>query len=215
MKLIKLSIFMAALAFLGSCQMAKFDRVPGEELNNIPVEFHGKYALLPNESKGLLGSDSMYVVIENSTIQIISKTINFTKIHNQDFKATMFRKKIILAINDATIPALWNFIVIESFKGSIRIYPLLDMRSAADGQTKIGSYIPQQMLNITTDPIPPPQNPMTETGVAPINSPNQGLPSRAYFFIMMEDQFEQYLNNEVIGKEYIQFNKVEAKAKKK
>jgi hypothetical protein len=215
MKLIKLSIFIAALAFLGSCQMAKFDRVPGEELNNIPVELHGKYALLPSESKGLLGSDSMYLIIENSSIQVISKTINFTKIHNQDFKASMFRKKILLALNDATVPALWNIVIIENLKGSLRIYPLLDMRSTADGQTKMGNYIPQQISNITTEPIPPPQNPMTESGAAPINSPNQGLPSRIFFYMMMEDQFEQYLNNEVIAKEYFQFNKVEAKAKKK
>jgi hypothetical protein len=215
MKLLKLSYLLVVIVFLGSCQLAKFDRVPGEELVNIPVEFHGRFAMAPMDNKGILGSDSIYLVIESNVIQVISKSINFTKIHNQDFKTSKFRGKILFALNDPTIPSLWNLFILENQKSHIRIYPLLDKRTNMEEAGKIGNYMPQQMLNITSDPIPPPQYPMSEAGAAPIASPNQGLPSRVFFFTMMEDQFEQYTTNEIIGKEYYQFNKIEVKAKKK
>ena len=215
MKLLKLSYILAALVFMGSCQLAKFDRVPGEELSNIPVELHGRFVMAPAESKGILGSDSVYLVIDNNTIQVISKSINFTKIHNQDFKTSKFRGKMLFAFNDQSIPSLWNLFFLENQKGNMRIYPFLDKRINGDEPGKIGSYMPQQILNITADPVPTPQNPMTESGAAPISSPNQGLPSKVYFFTMMEEQFEQYFANEVIGKEYFEFKKVEVKAKKK
>ena len=32
---------------------------------------------------------------------------------------------------------------------------------------------------------------------------------------MMEDQFGEYLKQEIMGKEFLQFNKIEVKAKKK
>ncbi len=206
---------MAVVALITSCQMAKFDRVPGEELVNIPVELHGKFALALGENKAILGGDSIYLIIENSSFQVITQGATINKIHNQDFKTAKFKGKTLFALNDATIPSLWNMVIVENFKGNLRVYPLLDRRTNPEEAGKLGNYIPQQMLNINADPIAPPQQPIAESGGAPINSPNQGLPNRAFYFTMMEEQFEQYLTNEVIGKEFYQFNKVEVKAKKK
>ncbi len=215
MKLLKLSFMIAMVAFLGSCQLAKFDRVPGEALGNIPVEFHGKYVMATKDLKGFWGSDSIGLEIENSTIHVKSKGINFSKTHDQDYKMATFRGYILLAMTDATIPALWNLAVLEKTKSGLRIYPLLDKRASAEDPGKLAQFTPQQMLNITSEPIPPSVAPMTEAGTAPVNSPNQGLPPRVYFFTMMEDQFADYLKTEIIGKEFLQFEKVEIKAKKK
>jgi hypothetical protein len=189
--------------------------VPGEELPNIPVEFHGKFAMIAVENKGILGSDSIYLIIENGSIQLTSKSLNFVKMQNQDFKISKFRTKTLIAITDPTLPSLWNLFILENQKKDIRIYPLLDKRTGVDQPGLINNYIPQQMINLTSDPIPPPQYPMTDNGSAPIASPNQGLPSKLYYYTMMEDQFEQYINNEIIAKEYYQFNRVETKPKKK
>lgn len=215
MKLFKLCFVLAILAFMGSCQMAKFDRVPGEELGNIPVEFHGKYQMATKDLKGFFGSDSIGLDIENSSIHVHSKGINFSKTHDQDYKMVRFRGYILLAMTDPTIPALWNMAVLEKTKSGVRIYPLLDKRTTADDPGKLAQFTPQQMLNISSEPIPPSVAPMTEAGTAPVNSPNQGLPPKVYFFTMMEDQFADYLKTEIIGKEFLQFEKVELKAKKK
>ena len=153
MKLLKLSLMIAMVAFLGSCQLAKFDRVPGESLGNIPVELHGRYAMVSKDLKGFFGSDSVILEIENTSIHVKSNSLNFSKIHDQDFRMVRFRGYDMFAFTDPTIPALWNLIIIENYKGSIRLYPILDKRVNADEAGKMGQFLPQQLLNINCDPV--------------------------------------------------------------
>ena len=213
MKKLNLVIATFLILSLGACQMAKFDRVPGNEQMAIPPQFQGNFILKPGTYSNLIGSDSIGLLIDGNSIRISNKSGTYSKTIRQDFQVSEIKGNYIIALTDKNIPSLWNLFVIETNKENLFIYPFIDKRIASEEINLIGNFLPQQQLVITHDPITILPNPVggevsDGSVTAPIVNPLSGMPSSISYFSVMDEQFLQLFTNEMKGKSFIQFSPV-------
>lgn len=193
---------MILIAFtLASCSDARFDRIPGEYLDVIPPEVHGKYQFFGKDFKSRL-TDTLFVQVGSTDIKISGSKGKYTYQIHQDFQLHKLKDLYILGMHDETIKSLWNLTIIEPSENGLKIHFANEGKMKAEETGVVHRHLPFQDIMIHHDPLP--GAPVPANGAAEIVTDG---PTMTRFYNVNEEHFMAYFNAELKGKEYIQLTK--------
>jgi hypothetical protein len=114
---------------LVSCQMAKFDRIPGVEQTAYPVAMQGTYYwIVPKKYSQSNRADTLKYVITENTVSILDTSGKHIerKLGVDDVLSLVDDKYYVVSNKDRDFEQYWNCMVFESDKKSLLIYPVID-----------------------------------------------------------------------------------------
>lgn len=207
MKLFTYVALFWALLSTYSCQLARFDRLPGAELMEIPTTLQGTFEVKHPAAKMLAGAESFDLVIDPNNVTIKTNGSVTVKYPKQDFVLCSYDKWYVLGVSDQTIPDLWNIIILEPTESGINAYPLID-KTVLENMGGVANHFNPNMVMLQHQAIvPSPPNIGTPIAAAPAPNPHAGMPSNAKYYTMNEDQLKQYFMNDLLNKEFIVLKK--------
>ncbi len=201
MKMTKFLSFILVAFALASCGDAKFDRIPGEYLDVIPPELHGKYQFFGKDFKSRL-TDTLFVQVGSLDIKLSGTKGKHTYQIHQDFQLHKIKDVFVMGMHDKTIRELWNLTVIEPSENGLKIHFANEGKMKAEDNGVIHRHLPFQDIMVHHDPLP--GAPVPANGAAEVVTEG---PTLARLYNVNDDQFMVYFNEELKGKEYIQLTK--------
>ncbi|MBC7381640.1 MAG: hypothetical protein H7296_01450 [Bacteroidia bacterium] len=207
----KIVVFVFAACLLASCNQAKFDRIPGEKQESVPQEIQGTYDIqldLFKTSK----RDSFFIVLTANAITQIDKNETQENRINQEFYMFRLKNYWVLGYPDANFSSLWNLAVIESMPNGLRVYVISDEKKKKSNKlSRITPYLPERETPLNHEQI---MSAPVPNGSANPMEDGKGQNMLKYF-MMNDEQFLQYFEKELQGKDFIYLKKINPKGKKK
>lgn len=207
----KIAAFIFAACLLASCNQAKFDRIPGEKQGMVPPEIQGTYDIQMDLFK-TTKRDSFFIVLTDMTISQVDKNETQENRIDQDFYIYKLKNVWVLAHHDANFASLWNLAVLEAMPNGLRVYVISDeKKKKSNQQSRMAPYFPEREMPLNHEQIitvPVPNASGTPEG-------NGGGQNMLKYFTMNDDQFLQYFQKELQGKDFIYLKKINTKVKKK
>jgi hypothetical protein len=197
----KFFIFILMAFTLASCGDAKFDRIPGQYLDVIPPEVHGKYQYFGRDFKSRL-TDTLFLQVGSTEIKLSGSKGKYTYQIHKDFQLHKVKDVYVMGMHDKTIKALWNLTVIEPFDNGLKIHFANEGKMNAEDNGVVHRHLPFQDIMVHHDPLP--GAPVPADGAAEVTTDG---PTMTRFYNVNEDQFMVYFNEELKGKEYMQLIK--------
>lgn len=204
----RLLLFLIAPALLlTSCQMARFDRIPGNYQDLIPTELQGTYKFYSKDYRSRR-TDTLEIQINDQSIQMISTSDKQVLTIHQQFQVYRLNHLFVIARNDETVHSLWNLFFIEGKENGLRVYPVLELKEAGSQEMMLNRYVSFHDVILNHDPIQAAPHPVD--GSASVPTAIAGQPDNMRYYQASEEQIFSYFENELRDKEYF-FLKATAK----
>ncbi len=207
--------FALVAGFLASCNPAKFDRLPGEKLDMIPIGIQGTYDVNISMMTSATRDSFLININENSIKQIARLGIEENKI-NEQFYFNRLNNYYVIGTPDAQIKSLWNITLLEPVVNGLRVYYILEEKSKPSQPSRMMPYLPEREMPLNHEPIIAMPDPKGGMVTAPLGSGDSN--SQLKYLMMNDEQFINYFERELRGKEFILLKKVKSidkKSKKK
>lgn len=210
-KVKKILGFALVAGFLASCNPAKFDRLPGEKLDIIPIEIQGTYDVNLNMMVSNTRDSFLININDNSIKQITRLGIEENKL-NEHFYFNRLNNYYLIGTPDASIKSLWNITILEPVANGLRVYYVLEEKSKNSQPSRMMPYIPEREIPLNHEPIIAMPDPKGGMVTAPLGSGDSN--SILKYLMMNDEQFINYFERELRGKEFILLKKVKTIDKK-
>lgn len=213
-KIQKLSFFLFATLLLVACGDARFDRIPGRYQDLMPTDLIGVYEFKGKDFKSVQ-TDSLQITVTPGEIQFKTPSKNTVWNIHQNFHLFSLNQYHVLGTADKTIKGLWNLTVIEVTAAGLKVYPVSENKLETGLETTLMKYLPVKDLLLQHDPIM--AVPSSADGSMVPLAEGAGAADMVRYYSMNDEQFMQYIDRELVGKEYFFLKKVvqtkETKAK--
>ncbi|MDP1728139.1 MAG: hypothetical protein Q8M15_15235 [Bacteroidota bacterium] len=207
----KFLVFAIVAGFMASCNPAKFDRLPGEKMEIIPIGIQGTYEVNLNMMESAT-RDSFFININDNSIKQITRLgIEENKI-NEQFYFNRLNNFYLIGTPDANIKSLWNITVLEPVANGLRVYYVLEEKTKNSQPSRMMPYLSDREMPLNHEPIiamPDPKGGMTTPPLG-----NGDSNSTLKYMMMNDEQFANYFDRELRGKEFILLKKVKTNDKK-
>ncbi len=211
-KFSRILVFMFLATALSNCSPAKFDRLPGEKMEVIPPEVQGIYDVKLNFLESGTQDTFRIQITDNAIKQITRLGVEENKI-NEQFYCYRLNSYILIGIPDATIKSLWNIAVLEPTPNELKVYYILQEKANPSHPSRILPYLSDREIPLNHEPIMPAPDPKGGMVTPPIGGDAGSLTTLKYT-MMNDDQFVNYFERELKGKEFILLKKLKPTDKK-
>ncbi|MFN4083690.1 MAG: hypothetical protein ACK4K9_08670 [Bacteroidia bacterium] len=187
-------VFMAVI----SCTPIRFDSLPGQKLNEIPLELTGSYFL---KESYFVTADSLTLNVNQANILLEAKNERINYGLESDFVIFRFRDYYLIGKYDNIFKSLYNIMVVERLtNGNLRVYSLVDDKKMPMMQNTIERYLISKHSMIDNFTVEPPQNVPAGSGdlmIAATGTSNPNNQIMVGYMGMDEMQFESFLKLEL------------------
>lgn len=194
-----LLLLIAPALMLSSCQMARFDRIPGNYLDMIPTELQGTYKFYSKDYRSRR-TDTLEIQINDQNIQMVSPTDKQVMTIHQQFQVYRLNHLFVIAKNDDLVHSLWNLILIEGKENGLRVYPVIDLKDVGSQESMLNRYLSFHDVILNHDPIQ--AAPSVTDGSVSVPTAIAGQPDNMRYFQVSEEQIFNYFERELKDKEY-------------
>ena len=135
-----LILLLSSILVLSSCNLAKFDRAPGNRIETMPTRLIGTYEI---KYKGPAGqTDTFKVSLDQNIIVIFSKEEAKEYVYGRDYLLYELEDLTVVAFPDANFKKLKNLVVLEPDKKGIKMYPIVEKAGTIEMKPEFEGIFP-------------------------------------------------------------------------